>query len=404
MSAVNLKKNKAVVLGTNYYIGLSIIRCLGKEKVWVVACDYDFQSSYGAKSKYISEFLKIDGLNLIDENVLSKLIDYGKKQQEKPVLIPSHDKYVEFIDKYYEELSEVFLISQRKGLNSKLVDKWKLYDIALENGVKMPKSIDIDDENIYEVIENEIKYPCIIKPVDTVVFTQLFRRKIFMCETREDVFENIKKCKDNNIKAFVQQVIPGFDDHMMTYDSYIDKTGETTHYMTAQKQRQWPINFGASVFTKQKCIEELVEIGKPFMESIGYRGFSEIEFKKHQETGEVYVIEINVRITNFNSLINKVGINVPYITYCDLTGVKFPEKKYIKNDTGYSFIYGFEDILSILKYSKAGQKSIWQSLKISFSSRWAMAIFQINDLKPWLYFNYTLFEKVVKKIFGGKRG
>ena len=55
--------NKAVVLGCNYYIGLSIIRCLGREGVHVVACDYDFDNSYGAKSKYISEFLKIDDLN-----------------------------------------------------------------------------------------------------------------------------------------------------------------------------------------------------------------------------------------------------------------------------------------------------------------------------------------------------
>ena len=54
--------NKAVVLGCNYYIGLSIIRCLGREGVHVVACDYDFDNSYGAKSKYISEFLKIDDL------------------------------------------------------------------------------------------------------------------------------------------------------------------------------------------------------------------------------------------------------------------------------------------------------------------------------------------------------
>ena len=31
--------NKAVVLGCNYYIGLSVIRCLGVEGVHVVACD-----------------------------------------------------------------------------------------------------------------------------------------------------------------------------------------------------------------------------------------------------------------------------------------------------------------------------------------------------------------------------
>ena len=48
-------RNKAVVLGTNYYVGLSIIRCLGREGVHVVAVDYSEESRYGAKSKYLSE-------------------------------------------------------------------------------------------------------------------------------------------------------------------------------------------------------------------------------------------------------------------------------------------------------------------------------------------------------------
>ena len=43
--------NKAVVLGCNYYIGLSVIRCLSVERVHVVACDYDFENSYGGEVK-----------------------------------------------------------------------------------------------------------------------------------------------------------------------------------------------------------------------------------------------------------------------------------------------------------------------------------------------------------------
>ena len=120
--------NKAVVLGCNYYIGLSVIRCLGVEGVHVVACDYDFDNSYGAKSKYISEFLKIDDLNKFGEEAFIELLEYGKNQIEKPVLFPTHDKYVEFIDKYYDELEKYYLISQVKELNSKLLDKWALRD------------------------------------------------------------------------------------------------------------------------------------------------------------------------------------------------------------------------------------------------------------------------------------
>ena len=395
--------NKAVVLGCNYYIGLSIIRCLGREGVHVVACDYDFEKSYGAKSKYISEFLKIENLNKFGEEAFQGLIEYGKKQDEKPVLLPTHDKYVEFIDEYYDELEKYYLISQAKGLNTKLLDKWTLHDIAKENGVKIPTTISANDENLVERVNNEVGFPCIIKPFDTVKFTKVFRNKVFICKNVEEMEEGIKKAKDNDIEIFVQEIVPGFDDCMLTYDYYIDRSGKTTHYMTAQKQRQWPINFGASVFTIQKYNQQLVDISKPFLENIGYRGFGEIEFKKHEKTGEIYLIEINARTTNFNNLIYKVGINMPYIAYLDVTGkLKESDCKYIDYDTNLAFIYGFEDMVAIWRYARTKQVSILKSLKISFSRKWAPAIFAINDLNPWFFFNKILLGKVFRKIFRRK--
>ena len=395
--------NKAVVLGCNYYIGLSIIRCLGREGIHVVACDYDFDNSYGAKSKYISEFLKIENLNNFGEEAFQGLIEYGKKQDEKPVLLPTHDKYVEFIDEYYDELEKYYLISQAKGLNSKLLDKWTLYDIAKENGVKIPATINANDENLVEKVKNEVGFPCIIKPVDTVEFTKIFRNKVFICNNVEEMEEGIKKAKDNDIEIFVQEIVPGFDDCMLTYDYYIDRSGKTTHYMTAQKQRQWPINFGASCFTIQKYNQKLIDMSKPFLENIGYRGFGEIEYKRHEKTGEIYLIEINARTTNFNNLIYKVGLNMPYIAYLDLTGqLKESDCKYIDYDTNLAFIYGFEDMVAIWRYARTKQVSILKSLKISFSRKWAPAIFAINDLKPWFFFNKILLGKVFRKIFRRK--
>lgn len=395
--------NKAVVLGCNYYIGLSVIRCLGREGVHVVACDYDLKNAYGAKSKFVSEFLKIDNLNKFGEEAFTGLVEYGKKQSEKPVLLPTHDKYVEFIDKYYDELSKYYLISQAKGLNSKLLDKWTLHDIALENGVKIPATISVNDENLVEKVKNEVGFPCIIKPFDTVKFTKVFRNKVFICKNLEEMEAGIKKAKDNDIEIFVQEIVPGFDDCMLTYDFYIARSGKTTHYLTAQKQRQWPINFGASVFTIQKYNPKLVDISKPFLENIGYRGFGEIEFKKHEKTGEIYLIEINARTTNFNNMIYKCGINMPYIAYLDLTGgLKETDTKFINYNTRYAFIYGFEDIVAILRYKKTGQVGILKSLRISFSRKWAPAIFAADDMAPWFFFNKRLLGKAFKKIFRRK--
>ena len=301
---------------------------------------------------------------------------------------------------YYDELSEYYLISQAKDkLNTVVMDKWKLNQMAVENGVKIPETISILDDELIEKVE-KMGYPCIIKPVDTIAFTKIFRLKVFLCENVVQLREGIEKCKNNNIEAFVQEVVPGFDDHMLTYDYYIDKRGITTHYMTAQKLRQWPINFGASVFTMQKYNRELVEIGRPFLEKIGYRGFGEIEFKKHEKTGELYLIEINARTTNFNNLIYKVGLNMPYIAYLDLTrGLTEKDRKFIDYDTDYAFIYGFEDFMALREYSRTGQLSFFRSFFQIFTKKLAPAIWAVDDLSPWFSYNGMLVKKVFKKIF-----
>ncbi len=392
--------NKAVVLGCNYYIGLTAIRSLGREGVFVVACDYDFTKAYGAKSKYVKERLEIKKTGTDDEESIKRLIEYGKSQSEKPLLLPTHDKYVELIDDFYSVLSEYFLISQApKQLNSTLMDKWKLGELALRHGVKIPTTIAIDDEQLEKKVE-QIGFPCIIKPVDTIVFTEVFRNKVFICQNLEDLKKGIENCRKHEIVAFVQQIIPGFDDHMLTYDCYINQEGKTTHSATFQKLRQWPINFGASVFTMQKHNQQLVNIGRPFLEAIGYRGFGEIEFKKHEETQEIYLIEINARTTNFNHLIYKLGINMPYIAYLELTGRGDEiREKHIDYDTNHAFIYGYEDFMALRAYAKAKQLPFFKGWRQIFTKRLAPAIWALDDLGPWFSFNGILWGKVTGKLF-----
>ena len=145
-----------------------------------------------------------------------------------------------------------------------------------------------------------------------------------------------------------------------------------------------------STITDEKSLHKVVNSG-------------EIEFKKHEKTGEIYLIEINARTTNFNNLIYKLGINMPYIAYLDLTGnLKESDCKYIDYDTNYAFIYGFEDMIAIWRYKKTKQVGILKSLKISFSRKWAPAIFAVDDLKPWFFFNKILLGKVFRKIFRRK--
>lgn len=389
------KETKAVVLGANYYIGLSIIRCLGREDIPVAAVDYKKAGAYALYSRYASEELIAPYYKDEPEALKEFLIDYAKKQNKKPILFPTADPYAEFIDAYLDELSEYYLITMtEKGLWTKLIDKDELYLLAEKHGVRIPKTIQTIEPDLIEKVESDLGYPCLVKPADSTSFVETFRKKLFEVQNREQLEEALEKSKKANIEVVVQQLVKGFDDHMYTFDAYLNKESKVTHWMTAQKYRQYPINFGASVYTKQRYVQELYDIGAPFMEEIGYKGFGEIEFKKDADTGEYYLIEINVRTTNFNQMIATVGLNMPLIAYKDLTGQPIGERG-IREDTEEVFHYMFEDIHASRAYIKTGQLTFWQILK-SYGAKKTGAVWDLDDPQPGVVF---IWNKIIKRVW-----
>ncbi|WEK54330.1 MAG: carboxylate--amine ligase [Candidatus Cohnella colombiensis] len=377
--------HKAVILGCNYYIGLSTIRCLGQYGIHTVAVDYLDTNHYGATSKYCSERLIAPYYKDDPKAFVQFLKDYAGQQSVPPVLIPCHDNYVEVVDEYLDELRECYLIPQTDaGLYSKLMNKETLQKLALEHGVAVPETIRVTEEDFLDKVDHIIKYPCVVKPVDSPAFVAKFRKKLFKVANREELVAAIEQSNQAGLEVIIQRIIPGFDDHMYTYDAYLNQESKVTHWLTCQKFRQYPINFGASVYTGQKYVPELHEIGAKFLEQLQYKGFAEIEFKKDAETGQFYLIEINVRITNLNSLLLKSGVNIPYITYRELTGS--PVEPYaILKDTNYVFWYAFEDLLAIKGYIKTKQLTLGQVVRSLFKRK-AHAIWSWQDPKPFFAF------------------
>lgn len=390
-------KNKAVILGSNNSNGLSAIRCLGVHGVQTVAVDYSDLNNYGARSKYCSERLIAPHYKHNPKGFISFLKDYASKQDSPPVLIPCHDYYVEIVDQYLDELSGSFLIAQRQpGLNTALMNKQVLHRLATEKGVLMPETVSLNEDGFLEKVTNEIKYPCLIKPIDSPSFVNKFRVKLFKVNNEGELLESLAKAKEANLEVFVQRMIPGFDDQMFTYDAYLNQESQVTNWATCQKYRQFPINFGASVYLGHKYIPELHEIGAKFLSAMKYRGFAEIEFKRDAETGAYYMIEVNVRLTNFDALLAELGLNVPYTTYRELIGQ--PLEPTLPNpDRELAFWYAYEDVIAIRQYVKTGQLSLGQIAKSLLKPK-VYAIWDWQDPKPGLAFAKIIGDKALSKI------
>jgi len=388
--------HKAVVLGSNYYIALSVFRSLKAHGVHTVAADYDFATCYAHLSKACDETVLVRDYKLDEEGFIEDMVEYASKQSLKPVLFPCADPYVELIDRYYDRLSSVFLLTYKTpGLATQVLDKSSVDALAIMHGLRIPSTFHQNDPLLLEKVA-QVGYPFVIKGSISSEFVKNFRVKLFVANNEEQLKNYLQMCTQKNVSVIIQQMIPGFDDHMYTYDAYVNYEKEVIAATSCQKLRQYPINYGASVYTKHEYVEELHTIGAPFLSAIGWSGFAEIEFKKHAQTGEFYMIEVNVRTTNLNELLRKVGINFPYLAYAEALGLPL-EGTFVTTTQPYVFWYLYEDGLAILGYLKTKQLKLRDIMKTIHLKK-IESIIAFNDLKPFFRFKTLLLKKMFKSI------
>lgn len=388
-------KNKAVVLGTNYYIGLSIVRNLGRSGVKVVTVDYDENSHYGV-SKYVKERLIAPHYKNEEEKCVEFLIEYAKKQAHKPVLFPTADLYVEFMEDNFDKLKEYYLWpNEQKGLYRSLMDKQSLLQYTEPLGIKTPEIIPMNAENLYDRVTEELGYPCIVKPKDSMPFVNQYRSKVFFINSREELIEKIELCKKDGQEVFIQRIVKGPETNCYSFDVYMDKNQNPVSYMTTNKIRQWPINFGASTYAKQHYIPELYDICVPLFKSVKYRGFAEVELKRDERTNTIYLVEVNVRFVNFTELQCHMGMNTPMMYFLDSIGEEYSGVK-VEKDMEVYWKYKYEDISAIRAYLKTKQMTIGQIIRdyrfSKVSSTWAW-----DDPKPGIqFFKWAIGHKLKK--------
>lgn len=397
-----MEKHQALVLGTNYYIGLSTVRCLGKMGVPVVTVDYNREEAYGSYSKYVSRALVAPYYKEDPKGFIDFLMDYGKKQEKPPVLIPTADPYVEMVDRYWDQLKTVYLLPDLpQGYLSAIVDKDRLYARMKDRGVLVPETLEVTEERLYQRVKEELGYPCVVKPVDSHSFVKTFRKKLFKVFDQEELEKAVETAESKGLKVVVQRIIQGPDTNKYTFDAYVNTEGRVTHCSTFHLLRLYPNDYGASVYTEHDYNEEIFDYGKKILEDIDFRGFAELEFKKDEQNRKVYLMEINVRIVNFNTLLEKIGLNIPYILYRDLTGNPLPPKE-VREKKNRVFRYLYEDLWAIRGYLKTKERSVGEIFTSLFRPK-APAIFSLGDLRPVFKYNTLLLKKIPRRLAGRRK-
>ncbi|MBW6464349.1 MAG: carboxylate--amine ligase [Firmicutes bacterium] len=387
-----------VILGANFYTSLGAIRTLGRHGVPVYALDYHFPTAYALSSKYVTEKILCPDINNDESGLAQFLLDLGKKFDDRPVLMATADSYALLVSRYADELNKYFRFPEMpSGLLEQIIDKNSLSELAERLGLRAPQTFIVDENADISYIASEINYPCIIKPALSHKFVKVFRQKCLFADGKEELITALEDARSSNLNVMVQEVIPGFDDHMYVFDVYINRDGKATHTFTAQKLRQFPINFGSSTLTHHRQDQTLVDLGLDYMEKLGYRGYGEIEFKKHSGNNQFYLIEINARLSTLNILFDKCGVEFTYVIYRDLIGDPLPDF-HLTEDQPWAFWHAYEDFISVSAYLRKKQLTLKEVISPWISHHKAHAIWATDDIRPIFSFSRLILGKIADKL------
>jgi D-aspartate ligase len=294
------------------------------------------------------------------EAMQQRWVDWLLSEAPRGVLLPCSDDGLEVVARNRAALVEHGHrpIEADDDLLLGMLDKERTHELAAAQGIPVPRTLTVRDESELATAAETIAYPAALKPVEAHKFRRHFPVKGFVCFERAELEDRFAAVRAAGVDVVLSEMVPGPDRYHSMY-TYLDEHGNSLWEFTKQKLRQYPIRYGGGSYHIMDWDPEVAELGLRFCQSVGLRGFLNVEFKRDERDGELKLIECNHRFTESTALHLAAGLNVAVFTYLHLLGLPAPrlERSYKK---GIALWYPLDDYRAFRDYQRNGEMSAWE--------------------------------------------
>lgn len=355
----NLSSNgvPAIVLGGTAN-SLSIVRSLGRAGIESYAITYP-----QAAVKY-SRFCKwIDmatGPGTEEETWARYLVGHESNHLRGAVLLAACDEAIELIARHRQALSEKFRLDlSNPKAQLCMLNKLCTYQAAQRAGVPTPKFWVADQRAQIEKLKDELVFPLIVKPLLSHRLKAKFNGASFLCvRTFNKLLEALDATSRAGIDTFLVEMIPGGDDRLCSYYTYLDENGNHLFDYTKRVIRRFPATVGAGVYHITDYIPNLKEPSLRLFREVGLWGIANAEFKLDERDSQLKLIECNARFTAADCLLKASGLDLPLFVYNRLNGHPQPAPTSFR--LGTRLWYPLRDFLAYRQLNKMGLLSFYQ--------------------------------------------
>jgi D-aspartate ligase len=378
---MNTPRPHAIVLGLSP-TGLYVARELGRSGTPLLGVDTGFASA--AASRY---FRSTGGVwyEPDNERLVARLLEFAARLESKAVLVPTSDRYIEFVIENYARLERVFHITKcYASVAGQLLDKQKFHQLCERHGIATPGVWTLSSmEDIGEL--PEIPFPCILKPTLIHLAKPFLRgKKLFIVESRAELLALSKAIPKASGHWLLQELIPGEESGITLVAAYASENAAAGDAFTARKLRQYPPGFGSASRVISETLAETRTIAETLIAAIGFSGVYGAEFKRDPRDGALKIIEINPRPTLWFYASHAAGKRLVETAYCDLTGLPLAGKAQQRD--GVLWHYALKDAASAFFYRFRGKGFVLQAPDLSAggpASVRCWPVFSLTDPLPF---------------------
>lgn len=207
------------------------------------------------------------------------------------------------------------------GVHTMLMDKVSLYRLAERIGVRVPWTRHVARPAQLEDAVATAAFPCIVKPRLGHLSKALLGVGTTTVDSQAELRTLAGRMLDHGIDFLVSEIVPGPESGLEGSVAVRAADGGYPLEYGRRKVRQWPLDTGVASLMVSAPVPETLATARRILDHVGYHGIAACETKRHGETGERYLIEINVRVPGSFGLAEACGVDGAWRLYATLAGL-----------------------------------------------------------------------------------
>ncbi|HEX7450033.1 MAG TPA: hypothetical protein VF306_20905 [Pirellulales bacterium] len=298
------------------------------------------------------------------------------------VLLAAGDAAIDMIAEHRDALGQKFLLDlSNSAAQRTMLNKLETYRVAEAAGVPTPRFWLATTLAQLDALRGSLVFPLIVRPRLSHVFEERFGRKFLVAESHDQLVEAFRVVQDARIETMLVERIPGGDDHLCSYYTYLDERGAPLFDFTKRIIRRWPVGMGGACYHITDHVPEVRELGLRLFQHVGLRGLANVEFKLDPRDRQLKLIECNARFTAANGLLADCGFDLARLVYNRLVGLGPPSLAHRRR--GVRLWYPIDDFKSFRELRQRGELTLAGWLG-SLCHRQTFPFFRWHDPLPTL--------------------